>query len=364
MAAPQLYSPTASAFSAMSGTLEDLIAQRKAAAMIAQMQAQKAAQQGIENDINERKTRVLERPDPTKAPTPVKLVPVYNSDGSQTMRPETEGLNLGRKPESAPASEPLETVIDPKTGKPILNPRSKSAGMAPYEKPAAPTHARYQVQTMSDPTTGKDVLVRLNLDTGQVEPMDAGGLQPRQAPKPPTGTERQTRDYYARMRQALDDMASVEDKLTDFEVGTIQSSPLPDAMNNLMIGPNGKKYAQALRAFTLAKLRKESGAAISAGEFAKEGLTAARNLNDTPEVMAQKRNAREMVAEGFAASSGKAYDEFYGKPYERRQQGAQQSGAGGGKSVTMAELQAIAKRKGTSVEQEQQRAAAAGYVVR
>lgn len=170
-------------------------------------------------------------------------------------------------------------------------------------------------------------VTRVESQDGTVREIPEYHAPSAQSTKPPTGVERQTRDYYTRMRDALDTMNAIESKLSPADVGIIQSSPLPEFANNLMLSAAGKQYAQALRSYTLAKLRKESGAAISAGEFSKEALAAARNINDTPEVIAQKRAFRERVAEGFAAGSGKAYEEFYGHPYAHNEQ------AGGGFTV-------------------------------
>jgi hypothetical protein len=143
-----------------------------------------------------------------------------------------------------------------------------------------------------------------------------------------TGEQTKTRDFYTRMRSALDDLDAVENKLSAKDVAIIQSSGwIPEIVSNPLLSSAGQQYSQALRAYTLAKLRRESGAAISPGEFTKEGLVAARSVGDTPETLAQKRRTREGVAEGFAASSGKAYEDYYGEPFKRTGAGS----AGGGK---------------------------------
>lgn len=181
-----------------------------------------------------------------------------------------------------------------------------------------PPQAQIQLVPVMDPTTKTVRYVNEREAAGQEVGRVVG--EPRA-----TGEQTKTRDFYTRMRSALDDMDAVEGQLNEKDVAIIQGSPLPEAINNMLLSPAGQRYAQALRAYTLAKLRRESGAAISAGEFQKEGLVAARTTGDTPETLAQKKRTREGVAEGFAASSGQAFEDYYGKPFER---GAT---AGGGK---------------------------------
>jgi 3-polyprenyl-4-hydroxybenzoate decarboxylase len=148
--------------------------------------------------------------------------------------------------------------------------------------------------------------------------------------RPATGEQRQTRDYYTRLREAIDNMNAVEDSLTQQDIAIIQNAPPDGILANIAemgLSEAGKRYAQAARSYTLAKLRKESGAAISSGEFSKEGLAVLRNSTDTPASLAQKRRSRETIAEGFAASSGPAYEDFYGTPFQRGGAASAPSGA-------------------------------------
>jgi hypothetical protein len=179
---------------------------------------------------------------------------------------------------------------------------------------------------MSGPD-GKDVTVRINLDTGEAAPINANGLTPRQTAKPVSGMEKEYGDFHKRLVAALDDMGKVEDSLSNKDLYVIHNSPLPDMANNAMLSDAGKRYTQALRSYTLAKLRRESGAAISAGEFTSEALVAARNVGDSPETMEQKRRTRAGVAEGFKAKAGRAIKEYYGDT-------APTEGAGAGQAPT------------------------------
>jgi hypothetical protein len=179
--------------------------------------------------------------------------------------------------------------------------------------------------------------------------------------RPATGEQRQTRDYYTRMREALDNMNAVEEQLTPGDIALIQNAPPDGLWANLaetQLSEAGKRYAQAARSYTLAKLRKESGAAISSGEFSKEGLAVLRNSTDTPASLEQKRRSRETIAEGFAASSGPAYEDYYGAPFQRGQAQAP------GKTLTEADITSAMSANKWTREQAIAEAKKRGYTVR
>jgi hypothetical protein len=179
--------------------------------------------------------------------------------------------------------------------------------------------------------------------------------------RPATGEQRQTRDYYTRLREAIDNMNAVEDSLTPQDIAIIQNAPPDGILANIAemgLSEAGKRYAQAARSYTLAKLRKESGAAISSGEFSKEGLAVLRNSTDTPASLEQKRRSRETIAEGFAASSGPAYEDFYGVPFQRGQ------AAQTGKTLTEADITAAMSANKWTREQAIAEAKKRGFTVR
>ena len=142
----------------------------------------------------------------------------------------------------------------------------------------------------------------------------AVGRPAAQAARTPTGSERQALAYYNRGRQALEDIAPLEKEIQGKDL--VGQARLQFAPNWLQSQEN-QRYRQAQRAFTEARLRKESGAAIPASEFENDSKTYFAQPGDTPQVLAQKKTAREKVLEGLGYSSGKAYQEFYGGPMER-----------------------------------------------
>jgi hypothetical protein len=89
-------------------------------------------------------------------------------------------------------------------------------------------------------------------------------------------------------------------------------------LTNPLLTVEGQRYAQALKKFTEARLRKESGAAIPNSEFQNDREMIARKIGDTPQVIQQKRETRNQTADGVGFQAGQAYEEFYGEPFKRR----------------------------------------------
>jgi hypothetical protein len=138
--------------------------------------------------------------------------------------------------------------------------------------------------------------------------------------KPSLGTERQTLAYFNRAKQASEDIGNMEDGIA--KMGLAGQARLQMAPNFMQSADN-QVYRQAQRAFTEARLRKESGAAIPQGEYENDARTYFAQPGDGPEIITQKRRAREVVLEGLKFGAGKAYDEFYGQQQAQPQGGAQ-----------------------------------------
>jgi hypothetical protein len=105
----------------------------------------------------------------------------------------------------------------------------------------------------------------------------------------------------------------------DFEASGVANEPrgvvaqgladtLPAGIVNTFTSAQRQKAEQAKRDFIAASLRYESGAAISPTEFDKQDITFFPQPGDSPEVMAQKRAARQRVIESFKVSSGAGAD--------------------------------------------------------
>lgn len=145
----------------------------------------------------------------------------------------------------------------------------------------------------------------------------AVGKPAAQAARAVTGAERGVLAYYNRAKDAEATISApdpsgrtLEDRVAKGGIGT--QLGLQYAPNMLQTGDQ-QAYRQAQRAFTEARLRKESGAAIPTSEYENDAKTYFAQPGDKPEIIEQKRRKRQTVLEGLKFSSGRAYDEFYGE---------------------------------------------------
>jgi hypothetical protein len=129
--------------------------------------------------------------------------------------------------------------------------------------------------------------------------------------RPSLGTERQTLAYFNRAKQASDDISELENVIANQGLmGQLQGQYAPNVFQN----EKQQLYRQGQRAFTEARLRKESGAAIPQGEYDNDARTYFAQPGDSPAVIEQKRQARQVVLEGLKNAAGRAYEEFHGEP--------------------------------------------------
>ncbi len=85
---------------------------------------------------------------------------------------------------------------------------------------------------------------------------------------------------------------------------TLGSVPI---IGNSLSSGDKQKFEQAKRNFVTSILRKESGAAISAGEFDTEEKKYFPQVGDKPEVVEQKRQARETAIQSVMSAAGPGY---------------------------------------------------------
>lgn len=89
-----------------------------------------------------------------------------------------------------------------------------------------------------------------------------------------------------------------------------QDVPLAGRAANVMASPQAQSLAQAQRDFVNAVMRLESGATISPSEFANASQQYFPQPGDSPQVIAQKKNNREMAIEGLSKLAGPSGSEF------------------------------------------------------
>lgn len=147
-----------------------------------------------------------------------------------------------------------------------------------------------------------------------VRKSDALGKQPGKT-RAITGVERQALAFYNRAKDAAATADALEQKVTGAGLaGQAQLQYAP----NVFKTPEQRQYRQAQRAFTEARLRKESGAAIPLQEFENDARIYFAQPGDDPATIEQKRAKRQTVLDGLAYSSGGAYEEYYGEPMTKR----------------------------------------------
>lgn len=135
--------------------------------------------------------------------------------------------------------------------------------------------------------------------------------------KPSTGEQKQALAFYNRGKEALGILGAADKAGKTLEDRIAETNPLASGFGqrapNWLKGSDRQRYEQAQRAFTQAKLRKESGAAISTAEYESDAQTYFAQPGDSPEVVANKKTARDGILEGLKFQSGPAYQEFYGE---------------------------------------------------
>jgi hypothetical protein len=169
---------------------------------------------------------------------------------------------------------------------------------------------RRQLQQVID-AQGNPQIVSVDVTTGQSLPVQLpAGTQPNRPSKPVTGAERQVVAFYSRAKEADELARKFEEPVAKAGIASqLQQQFAP----NILQTSDQQSYRQAQRAFTEARLRKESGAAIPQGEYDTDAKTYFAQPGDSPQVREQKRKARETVLEGLKFSAGRAFQEFYGE---------------------------------------------------
>jgi hypothetical protein len=142
----------------------------------------------------------------------------------------------------------------------------------------------------------------------------AVGQPAAQAARSVTGAERQALSFYNRAKEAADTIAGLETAISSMGLaGQTRMALAP----NFLQSQEGQAYQQAQRAFTEARLRKESGAAIASHEFENDARMYFAQPGDSKATLEQKEKARAKVLDGLGFTAGKAYDEYYGEPLAR-----------------------------------------------
>jgi len=225
------------------------------------------------------KATVYERDNPALTPEMLKSAPWLARVAGPDGRVPRSALMTAMKPETAPRETGLAVIMGP-DGKPINVRPSAALGHQPYIR------ADEAAKT-----------------------------------KPSTGEQKQSLAFYNRARGAVAEVydptakpgASLEDRIAAVAQQNPGGAAFGENAWNMLKGADRQRYEQAVSDFARALLRKESGAAISATEFADVERDYFVKAGDTPDKVAQKRRARDRVLDGLKFQSGPAYQEFYGE---------------------------------------------------
>ncbi len=174
----------------------------------------------------------------------------------------------GRAPEGPRDAGPLETIIGP-NGKPIRVPREQAIG--------------------KETVAGQE--------------------------KPSSGQQKRVLAFFNRAEQADKELEGME---TEIQKQSLGGQFWMNRAPNFAQTQIGQSYGAAQRAFTEARLRKDSGAAIPEQEFENDKRTYFAQAGDSKQTLEQKRRARSAILASLGFESGQALGEFVGDPEEAK----------------------------------------------
>jgi len=131
--------------------------------------------------------------------------------------------------------------------------------------------------------------------------------------KPPTGEQTKTLGYFNRAKQASEDIEPIEQTIAS---RGLTKQAYDRWMPNFAKTAVGRAYLQSQRAFTEARLRKESGAQIAASEYENDEKTYFAQPGDDATTIGNKQRARQAILGGLAYQAGPALKAFYGDEAE------------------------------------------------
>jgi hypothetical protein len=128
---------------------------------------------------------------------------------------------------------------------------------------------------------------------------------------PFTEGQKDAAGFAVRMDAAVGQMEALEDSgfspVNARDVFVENAPFIPDLAENYLKSPKYQVYDRAVNDFLTAQLRKESGAAITEGEFALMYKTYLPLPGDEPPVLQAKREARRAALAAMIGDAGEAY---------------------------------------------------------
>lgn len=160
--------------------------------------------------------------------------------------------------------------------------------------------------------TEKTQRAKLNADIAQTNKQtellgsSTSGVSPVTG-KPYTDAQIQSAGFADRISQANAIIDSKADAFAEMNYATFKLIESNSQIANALLKPDQRQAAQAMRNFITAKLRKESGAAISKSEFDEARVQYFPALGDDPQTLANKKALRESVLNNLSLGSAGAY---------------------------------------------------------
>ena len=152
-------------------------------------------------------------------------------------------------------------------------------------------------------------LATFNPRTGQLTPITQDGKPVAGKGAKPTEGERNAAGFAGRMIEASNILNSpnIAAAAPGFGSGLAGAVPfVGETLKNVVQSPETQQYSQAASDWVRAKLRRESGAAIGDEEALREFRTYFPVPGDSPQVIRQKTQARELATQAMVLSSGSA----------------------------------------------------------
>ncbi|MDQ3169011.1 MAG: hypothetical protein M3Q55_02595 [Acidobacteriota bacterium] len=249
---------------------------------------------------------------PKKEPG-TRLVTTRGADGTETSQivADTPGQTFTSAAEVKPDTRSLQVQANDalKAGNPNEYARimrvirdSASAGRAPVQPGSGPS--RFWVMRNGE-------AVRISEAEYQQGDKPAGGAAG--TGRPATGAQNRVLGFFNRAQQADGDLETLEADVQKMGLG---GQTRMATMPNVLQSDLGQKYTQAQRAFTEARLRKDSGAAIPNHEYDNDRKTYFAQPGDSQTTLEQKRQARAAVLASLAFEAGPALAGFLGDETE------------------------------------------------
>jgi len=123
-----------------------------------------------------------------------------------------------------------------------------------------------------------------------------------------TEVQASSSNFANRMEAAERNLSGLEGEGTSIVGKALQDAPYGlSTVGNYLKSDNRQKYEQAKSQFITGLLRKDSGAVINKDEFARYDKEFFPQPGDSPDVIAQKKEARSVATEAMKKSAGPSY---------------------------------------------------------